>query len=78
MLIVDTAVNTFGFVIIVTIVWGLVISRWIIAGILLLLGRGIWWLGKAIVTLLSPLFKGISKGTSKGTNLVANMLMGNE
>ena len=66
MLIVDTVVNTFGFVIIVTIVWGLVISRWIIAGILLILGRGIWKLGKAIVTLCSPLIKATVRGTVKG------------
>jgi len=70
MLLVDSIVSTFSFLFIFWIVSVIVISRWIIAYILLMLSMGIVKLGKAIVTLFKPLIR--------GTNIVASMLMGNE
>ena len=70
MLLVDSIVSTFSFLFIFWIVSVIVVSRWIIAYILLMLSKGIVMLGKAIVTLFKPVIR--------GTNIVASMLMGNE
>ena len=70
MLLVDSIVSTFSFLFIFWIVSVIVVSRWIIAYILLMLSMGIVKLAKAIVTLFKPLIR--------GTNIVASMLMGNE
>lgn len=63
MLLFETVFNTISFVLILWIVLGIIISRWIIAYLLLMLVRGIAFLLKPLV---------------KGTNQVANILMGNE
>lgn len=67
MLLFETVFHTFSFIVILWIVSAIVISRWIIAYVLLMLARG-----------LVALFKPIVRFAVQGTNVVADMLMGNE
>jgi len=67
MLLVETVYSTFSFALLLLVISGIIISRWIILYILLTIGKGLFIIFKPILNTLV-----------KGTNLVAGMLMGNE